>query len=472
MGIFDNWFDYTDVNKKVETANAARVDRPGDKLSPQSRFTQLMRDDPSLRPGMLEGFMTGANKSYNEMGQIASFGLLPGANDMIASTQGISPEAVRKMDYAVAETQPVPYALGAAVGAGAGLLGAARSGGAAALRGIGNYFAPAATELIGPAAPSAARLAVEFAKRNPATVTAVGLGGGLGVAKSDIGNYDPPTDKTAEVAPQQAGFMLDRNAAYSGKSSPAQQYWAQIHDPKTGKLTDGITPEMEARARKAIEFEAISKAQGINKGMTVAVPEDAFPGGTKGAISWQNQTGYNDAGANDPLQAAKAISLDEQFADYEAQYPGNKEGPLTTQEYIKTRRMAQGIRDQRIAEQRNAQYAAFGEQMGMSPEVVAALDRSGGLTNKMVQDAIAQQQGPARTPRVPTPQDLAFAESGANYQQLIAEARAKYSNDPAKLSETLSAIYADRDKMLRDMLTRYALPNAQAGLFPDMGGED
>lgn len=400
----------------VDAPVANAPDQPGDKLASTAQLTEALRQRGG--PTWYQALGMGVNSAM-EVGSKASVG---GLDRMAARGLGIdggaSEEQMRKMNAAVHNLSPGWHTAGMVLGAvpAAAEIGLSAIGTGAKIVGAG------AREVAGPAIDGVSKVmsqgfipraianlgyrSAETATKYPlGTASAAGMAaiaGGLGVAKSDIGNYDPPKPAAPQAAPS-TGFMLDRDAAYSGKASPAQQYWAQIHDPKTGKLVDGITPAMEARARQAIEVEA------RNPGMMVAVPEDAFPGGASGAVAWQNQPGYDPVKANDPTRAAMAVPLDEVFAEYEASYPDNREGPMTSAQYAAAKRGAMQVAAQRREDAYNTEIEGFAKTLGVDPIVARALDRSGGLTNKTVIDAIQAQQGPARTPRVPTPKDLSFA---------------------------------------------------------------
>lgn len=462
------WFDYTDVEKKINAGLAARKDRPDDKLASQDEFTKKIAEGPNA-PGFTQGFLIGMNSGYGTANKVATLGLMPGGVTSLAAYTGMPEEAARKIDYATAELRPGAYLTGSAVGAGLGMLGAARAGGMAALRGIGNMFAPATTGFIGPVVPGVTATAARIAKNNPATTALTAMAGGYGANKlgdwlypeesQKVGKIDAkkfPFSADPAVAKQQqlvldamakaskrdgAGpAMLNRDAAIAGTDSVAAQYWGQIHNAD-GSLKPGITPAMEARARLAVEYDAKSKAMGDST--RVAVPMDAFPGGEAGARLWQNQYGEASGLAatnnNVPVRLADAISSPQvmgaaqQFAQaqaqagaseaqrrapvsfsqvmdmYEEAFPGNVGGPRTPDQ-----RAADVERDYRERVQAresaiDAQYIGLGQQVGITdPNVAIALGRGGQFTRGFMDTMLGQQQGPPGTPRVPTPKDLEY----------------------------------------------------------------
>lgn len=465
------WFDYTDVEKKINAGLAARKDRPDDKMASQDEFTRKIAESPNA-PGFTQGFLMGMNSGYGTANKVATLGITPGGVSQLAKFTGMPEEAARKIDYATAELRPGAYLAGSAVGAGLGMLGAARAGGAAALRGIGNMFAPATTGFIGPVVPGVTATAARIAKNNPATTALTAIAGGFGANALGVGQdttYDKDTtgkrvnvDTSQYIWPspeaeqqfklsmaaynkslQRGGdgpTMLNRDAAAAGTDSVAAQYWGQIHNAD-GSLKPGITPAMEARARLAVEYDAKSKAMGDNT--RVAVPLDAFPGGEAGARLWQNQYGEasNLAAINgnvpvrlaDAISSPQVMSAAQQFAQaqaqagasdaqrrapvsfsqvmdmYEEAFPGNVGGPRTPDQ-----RAADVERDYRERVQAreaaiDAQYIGLGKQVGITdPNVAIALGRGGQFTRGFMDTMLGQQQGPPGTPRVPTPKDLEY----------------------------------------------------------------
>lgn len=269
-----------------------------DTLPDRSKFVDAMRPEMSGWGGVIPAFGLGLKSTGNQ-------GLTTGGMiDKYGAKTGVPDEAMRKMDYAAGQLQPVAHLAGAGVGAGLSAADYALSllDGAEIAKGIGkgaswlwNAGARAAPEGAIGAWTSASALparagylarilepvgkaVVSAAKSNPIAASLGGLGLGSYLGGTVASNYvnktgekfakeraaeaqaaqsaQEPSAPTAsqvdpsKLTPAQLARYLDGE-----QMSPAQARMQLMYD-KEGKLKPGITAEMEAQIRTEAEQDA------------------------------------------------------------------------------------------------------------------------------------------------------------------------------------------------------------------------
>ena len=528
MKIFgiDGWFDYADADKKIEAGRnrysapaVPNPDKPDDKLATQAQFSEALKKQGALTP--TSAFALGMRSTVDK-------GPLTGSiMNALAGNTEVPAEAQRKMSYAAAENNPIAYAGGQVLGAipaavDWGLTGVSALGmGAKALM-FGSKAPAAVSRASGPVGQWTSALTTDgkasylarLAKNYPITASlGAMLAGGAGGAvvgenvKSATAESAKEDQKArlAAYAAENPDYALaqaayDRSLKQGGGAGPtvldrgmagtsvtnggrdgmgqgvAPQYWAQIHNPD-GSLKPGITPEMEKRARAAVEMDAWAVNDHLRDPAkypnvpTYAVPEDAFPGGAAGGAVWQNQFNQYDklveankgqrlaladiAASPEALDAvatpmnggAAPGALADIMDSYEAQFPGNEGGSMSDAQYRVGKRLAQQER-QAAQDELNVR---LGAQFGITdPTLAAYLGRQGAFTQGMVARNIEAQQG-GSTPDPLKGKDLVIAMELEATNRLAARAEAE--KDPAEKKRLQTMVSKAREKLSTMVLT-------------------